>query len=65
MATRLQDHYSATLKPQLMKEFSYKSVMQVPRIEKIVINMGVGETTTDIKKMDAAVSDLTAITGQK
>jgi large subunit ribosomal protein L5 len=65
MATRLQDLYSATLKPQLMKEFSYKSIMQVPRIEKIVINMGVGETTTDIKKMDAAVSDLTAITGQK
>jgi len=65
MATRLQDLYSATLKPQLMQQFSYKSTMQVPRIEKIVINMGVGETTTDIKKMDAAVSDLTAITGQK
>ncbi len=65
MATRMQDHYSSTLKPQLMEQFSYKSIMQVPRIEKIVINMGVGETTTDIKKMDAAVSDLTAITGQK
>ena len=65
MATRLQDLYSATLKPQLMQQFSYKSIMQVPRIEKIVINMGVGETTTDIKKMDAAVADLTAITGQK
>ncbi len=65
MATRLQDLYSSTLKTQLMEQFSYKSIMQVPRIEKIVINMGVGETTTDIKKMDAAVSDLTAITGQK
>jgi len=61
----MQDHYSSTLKPQLMQQFSYKSVMQVPRLEKIVINMGVGETTTDIKKMDAAVADLTAITGQK
>jgi len=65
MATRLQDLYSSTLKPQLMQQFSYKNTMQVPRIEKIVINMGVGETTTDIKKMDAAVADLTAITGQK
>ncbi len=65
MATRLQDLYSATLKPQLKQQFSYKSIMQVPRIEKIVINMGIGETTTDIKKMDAAVADLTAISGQK
>ena len=65
MATRLQDLYSKTLKSQLMQQFSYKNTMQVPRLAKIVINMGVGETTTDIKKMDAAVSDLTAITGQK
>lgn len=65
MATRLQDLYAKTLKPQLMQEFSYKNTMQVPRIEKIVINMGIGETTTDIKKMDAAVADLTAISGQK
>ena len=63
--TRLQDHYAKALKPQLMQQFSYKNTMQVPRIEKIVINMGIGETTTDIKKMDAAVADLTAITGQK
>jgi large subunit ribosomal protein L5 len=65
MATRLQDFYSKTLKPQLMQQFSYKNTMQVPRVEKIIINMGVGETTTDIKKMDAAVADLTAISGQK
>jgi large subunit ribosomal protein L5 len=65
MATRLQENYVSTIKPQLMQQFSYKSTMQVPRLEKIVINMGVGETTTDIKKMDAAIADLTAITGQK
>jgi large subunit ribosomal protein L5 len=65
MATRLQEFYSKTVKPQLMEQFSYKNTFQVPRIEKIVINMGIGETTTDIKKMDAALSDLTAIAGQK
>jgi large subunit ribosomal protein L5 len=65
MATRMQDFYAQTVKPQLMEQFGYKNHMQVPRLEKIVINMGVGETTTDIKKMDAAIADLTAITGQK
>ncbi len=65
MTTRLQDVYAKTVKPQLMQQFSYKNALQVPRLTKIVINMGVGETTTDIKKMDAAVTDLTAITGQK
>jgi large subunit ribosomal protein L5 len=65
MPARLQEIYTTTIKPQLVSQFSYKSVMQVPRLEKIVINMGVGETTTDIKKMDAAIADLTAISGQK
>jgi large subunit ribosomal protein L5 len=65
MATRMQDYYAQTVKPQLMEQFGYKNHMQAPRLEKIVINMGVGETTTDIKKMDAAIADLTAITGQK
>lgn len=65
MAARMQDFYSQTVKPQLMQQFGYKNPFQVPRLEKIVINMGVGETTTDIKKMDAAIADLTAITGQK
>jgi large subunit ribosomal protein L5 len=50
--------------PALMKEFSYENRMQVPRIEKIVVNMGVGEAVQDSKKIDAAVGDLTAITGQ-
>jgi large subunit ribosomal protein L5 len=65
MATRFQDLYSTTVKPQLMEAFKYKNALQVPRLTKIVVNMGVGETTTDIKKMDAALADLTAITGQK
>jgi large subunit ribosomal protein L5 len=65
MATRLQEAYVSTIKQQLMEQFSYKNHMQVPRLEKVVINMGVGETTSDIKKMDAAIADLTAISGQK
>jgi large subunit ribosomal protein L5 len=65
MATRLQELYAKTVKPQLKEEFKYKNDLQVPRLTKIVVNMGVGETTSDIKKMDAALADLTAITGQK
>ena len=65
MTTRLQEQYNAAVRPQLMKEFSYKNTYQVPRLEKIVINMGVGEAVQDQKKMEAAVGDLTAITGQK
>ncbi|HJU18876.1 MAG TPA: 50S ribosomal protein L5 [Stellaceae bacterium] len=66
MATsRLQERYETELRPMLMKEFGYKNPMQVPRLEKIVVNMGVGEAVQDVKKIDAAVGDLTAITGQK
>jgi len=65
MATRFQELYSKTVKPQLVEQFKYKNTLQVPRLTKIVVNMGVGETTSDIKKMDAALADLTAITGQK
>jgi large subunit ribosomal protein L5 len=65
MTTRLQEQYTSAVRPQLMKEFSYKNLYQVPRLEKIVINMGVGEAVQDQKKMEAAVGDLTAITGQK
>ncbi len=65
MTTRMQELYSKTVKPQLIEQFKYKNALQVPRLTKIVVNMGVGETTSDIKKMDAALSDLTAITGQK
>jgi large subunit ribosomal protein L5 len=63
-ATRLQELYETTVRPALMQEFGYKNPMQVPRIEKIVVNMGVGEAVQDSKKADAAASDLTAITGQ-
>jgi large subunit ribosomal protein L5 len=62
--TRLSEHYQSTVRAALMQEFGYKNPMQVPRLDKIVINMGVGEAVQDGKKMDAAVGDLTAITGQ-
>ena len=65
MRTRLQEHYDNEVKPALMKEFGYKNPMQVPRLDKIVINMGVGEGTQDGKKVDAAVNDLAVISGQK
>ena len=65
MATRLQDSYKEKIRPVLMKEFGYTNGFQVPRLDKIVVNMGVGETVNDIKKMEAAVNELTAITGQK
>jgi large subunit ribosomal protein L5 len=63
-ATRLQELYETTVRPALMQEFGYKNPMQVPRLEKIVVNMGVGEAVQDSKKTDAAAGDLTAITGQ-
>ena len=63
-ATRLQELYETTVRPALMQEFGYKNAMQVPRLEKIVVNMGVGEAVQDSKKAEAAASDLTAITGQ-
>jgi large subunit ribosomal protein L5 len=65
MTTRMQEQYNTAVRPQLRKEFSYKNPYQVPRLEKIVINMGVGEAVQDQKKMEAAIGDLTAITGQK
>jgi large subunit ribosomal protein L5 len=63
--TRLRERYENVVRPALMTEFSYKNPMEVPRLDKIVINMGVGEATQDQKKLQAAVSDLTAISGQK
>ena len=62
--TRLLDRYNEVVKPALMTEFGYQNAMQVPRLDKIVVNMGVGEAVQDAKKIDAAVGDLTAITGQ-
>src|SRR5262249_7390050 len=63
--TRLSERYAADVRPALMKEFGYGNAMEVPRLDKIVINMGVGEAVQDSKKIDAAVGDLTAIAGQK
>ena len=62
---RLQDHYKENVVPQLMEKFGYSSIMQVPRIEKITLNMGVGETTSDRKTLDRAMEDRQKITGQK
>jgi large subunit ribosomal protein L5 len=64
-ASRLQAHYRDHVIKQLMQQFSYKTVMQVPRIEKITLNMGVGEAVNDKKIMDNAVADMTKIAGQK
>ncbi len=65
MAARLRDHYQAVVRPALLEEFKYKNPMQVPKLEKIVINMGVGEAAQDAKKIEAAVAELTLISGQK
>ncbi|GLP97731.1 50S ribosomal protein L5 [Paraferrimonas sedimenticola] len=62
---KLHDTYKETVVAALVKEFGYNSVMQVPRIEKITLNMGVGEAVADKKVMEHAVSDMTAIAGQK
>lgn len=62
---RLRETYRDTIVKQLMSEFGYKSVMEVPRIEKITLNMGVGEAIDDKKVMEHAVSDMTLISGQK
>ena len=62
---RLREFYKETVVPELMKKFNYKSVMEVPRIEKITLNMGVGEAVADKKVMEHAVSDMQKIAGQK
>lgn len=62
---RLQEFYKETVVPALMQEFGYKSIMEVPRIKKIVINMGVGEAVGDKKIMEHAVGDMQKIAGQK
>ena len=63
--SRLRDLYDTQIKNELCEKFSYKNVMEIPKLEKIVINVGVGEATTNSKAIDATVSDITAITGQK
>src|SRR5207244_12244827 len=62
---RLAAHYKDKVVPELMQKFGYKTVMQVPRLSKITLNMGVGEAVNDKKNIDTAVADLTRISGQK
>lgn len=62
---RLLDKYKKDIIPSLKEKFSYKNIMEVPKLEKIVVNMGVGEATNDSKILDSAVKDLETITGQK
>ena len=65
MSVRLQDKYNDEIIKSLMEKFKYNNRMQIPKLEKVVINMGVGEAVKDSKKIDSAVSELAAITGQK
>ena len=65
MFTPLKEQYQADVVPSLMKEFEYKSVMQVPRITKVVINIGLGEALDNAKAVEFATNDITIITGQK
>ena len=62
---RLRKHYETVVKPALQKEFNYSNPMQVPKLSKIVINMGVGEAAQDAKKIESALAELTLIAGQK
>ena len=62
---RLQDYYKANIAPELIKKFGYKSSMEVPRVTKITLNMGVGEAVADKKVLESAVGDMTKIAGQK
>ncbi len=62
---RLKDQYKSEIVPALMKKFSYKSVMQVPKLDKIVINVGAGDAKDNTKMLDAIVGDIAAITGQR
>jgi large subunit ribosomal protein L5 len=61
----LKDHYRDKVVPVLMKEFSYKNVMQVPRVKKVVVHVGAGEASQDSKQIEPVIADLTRITGQR
>lgn len=65
MKTRLEEHYLTAVRPALIEKFGYANAMQAPKLEKIVINMGVGEAVRDSKKVEHAARELAAITGQK
>ena len=63
--TRLQDKYRAEVVPALQQKFNYKNVMEIPRLEKVVINMGLGDCKDNAKALETAVAELTIIAGQK
>ena len=63
--SRLIEHYNDVVKPNLKKQFNYKNELQIPRLEKIVINMGIGEATRDSKKVEIALNEMMLISGQK
>ena len=63
--SRLKDRYREEMVPALMEEFGYRNVMEVPRLQKIVVNVGLGEALQDVKALDAAARDIATITGQK
>ncbi len=65
MASRLKEYYVSEVAPALMKKFGYKNVMQIPKLDKVVINVGCGEAKDNAKVIDAIMNDLAAITGQK
>ena len=65
MSARLQEHYREVVRPALLEEFGYANPMQVPKLEKVVLNMGVGEAVGDSKKIDAAAREMALIAGQK
>ena len=62
---RLQERYNSEIKDKMLEKFQYKNVMQIPSLHKVVINMGLGEAIQNPKALDAAIADLTAISGQK
>ena len=65
MENRLKAKYESEIRPALIEKFNYSSIMQAPKIDKIVLNMGVGDATTNSKNLDEAVEELGLITGQK
>jgi len=65
VTSRLRERYAAEIVPALQKQFEYRNPMQVPKLDKIVVNIGLGEALTNAKALDAALGDLTLITGQK
>src|SRR5512134_498443 len=65
MTPRLKDKYTKDIVPAMMKEFSYGNIMEVPKLQKVVLNVGLGEAITNIKLLEAAQKELAAVTGQK